>query len=317
MDLPGMNNKRAGFDWRLPAVLLVACLLLLTLWFREGSSGPLHSVRKGFSFVTTPIASLGSALGVPFVALGNIFTNASASQDDLTTLQEQNAELTATVIQLEEYRQEVDRLNGLLKLKDAYHIEGVAARVTGHDSDSWNQVITINKGTSDGISVGMPVMDDKGLVGQVETTRAGSSTVRLITDAQSGVAAMIQSTRAEGVLTGSLDGLLYLSYIPISQTVIEGDAVITSGSGGIYPRGIVIGEVISVQGKSTDLYYTIVVKPVSSSENYEDVLVLTGRETEVTSTATATSAQAPAAPAAGTSAASGDMQADGGGDGGE
>jgi rod shape-determining protein MreC len=290
MDLSGMDKRKGGFDWKLPVVLLVVCVLLLTLWFREGTSGPLHTVRKGFTVVTTPIAQIGAALAVPFVALGNVFTNATAGSDDLTSLREQNDELNATVIRLQEYQQEVDRLNALLQLKDAYDIEGVAARVIAQDSDSWNQVITINKGTDAGVSAGMPVMDANGLIGQIEQVTGSSSTVRLITDAQSGVAALVQSTRVEGIVTGSLEGLLYLSYVPVSTQVTVGDAVITSGSGGVYPRGIVIGTIISVQGDSSALYHTIVVKPVASSDDYEDVLVLTGDETEVSSTTSSNTA---------------------------
>lgn len=290
MEIIGAKNKKIGSSWQLLILFAVLSLLLLTLWFREGESGPLHSVRNGFSFVRTPIARVGSIIGVPFNAIGNAFTNATASQEDLTTLQEQNAELLATVMKLEEYRLENERLNALLELKDAYNMEAVGARVIGRSSDSWNQVIVIDKGTKDGIGAGMPVMDANGLIGQVESAGPLSSTVRLITDEQSGVAAMIQSSRVEGILSGSINGLLYLNYIPVTTTVNVGDIIITSGIGGIYPKGIAIGEVVSVEATAEDLYHTIVVMPISSSENFEEVLVLTGNETELTYTAPTTAA---------------------------
>jgi rod shape-determining protein MreC len=96
------------------------------------------------------------------------------------------------------------------------------------------------------------------------------------------VAVFLQANRSEGVVTGSIDGVLYLSYMPLSINVVPGDVVITSGAGGVYPKGIVIGEITSVTFTPTDVYQTIVVKPVARVSRYEEVLVLTGRQSEVT-----------------------------------
>jgi rod shape-determining protein MreC len=150
-----------------------------------------------------------------------------------------------------------------------------------HSNDSWNQIITIDKGANDGIGAGMPVMSANGLLGQVETTGPFTSTVRLITDPSSGVSVFLQASRKEGILTGSPERLLYLSYMSVDSQVEPGDVVITSGAGGIYPKGIVIGEVVSATHSVTDVYQTVVVKPVSRVESYEEVVVLTGRATEV------------------------------------
>ncbi len=136
----------------------------------------------------------------------------------------------------------------------------------------------------------MPVLSASGLLGQVETVGASSSVIRLLTDEQSGVSVFIQSSRIEGVLSGSVEGLLYLRYISVDQQVTAGDAVVTSGLGGSYPKGIVVGEVARVTKNDNDLYYTIVVQPITTASMNEEVLVLTGDETSVASSSvTATS----------------------------
>lgn len=287
MDFIRQKNDKDSTGWRLLVILLVIAVTLVTVWFREGDSGPLHAIRSGADVVAGPVQTAGSWLGLPFVAIGNAFTNINASTEEYTSLQEQNAELVTTVSQLEEYKQENERLTALLDLENEYGYSGVAARIIGRDVDSYHQTITVDKGTSDGLTVGMPVMDVNGLLGQIESISSSTATVNLLTDENSGVAAMLQSTRVEGILTGSTEGSLYLNYIPVSETVNVGDIVITSGEGGVFPKGIIIGEVLSVDSQPSDLYYTIVVKQVAQDKNFEEVLILDGSTTSTSTSATA------------------------------
>jgi rod shape-determining protein MreC len=219
---------------------------------------------------------------MPIDAAGTAIGDATASPETLSELREQNEELAATVMQLEEYRQENERLSELLKLANAYSLETTAAHILRPSTDSWNQAITIDKGTQDGLAVGMPVMSPNGLIGQIESVGPYTSQVRLLTDQNSGVAVFLQRDRTEGIVTGSLERLLYLSYIPLNIDVKAGDVVITSGAGGVYPKGIIIGEVTSVRSSPSDVYQTIVIKPSARVKYYEEVLVLTGRQSEVT-----------------------------------
>jgi rod shape-determining protein MreC len=263
-------------------VVLVFSLAIITVWCTESTGGILHTVRSGFQTVTGTMESAGSWISFPFKVISNASTNAGATSEQLTELEEKNEELRATVIQLEEYRQENKRLSSLLQLSDAYDLESVGARVISQSSDAWNRTITIDKGKNNGVRVGMPVLSANGLLGQIEIVGATSSVIRLITDEQSGVSVLIQSSRAGGVLSGSVEGLLYLRYISVDQQVSVGDAVVTSGLGGSYPKGIVVGEVARVTKNDNDLYYTIVVQPITAISMNEEVLVLTGDETSVT-----------------------------------
>jgi len=98
--------------------------------------------------------------------------------------------------------------------------------------------------------------------------------VRLITDPQSGVASMVQSTRAEGVVRGSIEGKLTLDFVSAETTVRAGDIVISSGMGGVYPKGLIVGEVTRVQSAPSALYQDIEVTPSGTLSGLEEVLVL-------------------------------------------
>lgn len=174
----------------------------------------------------------------------------------------------------EEYRLEAQRLQALLNLKDAYDLEGVGARVIGRSTDAWNQTITIDAGADEGVETGMTVMGPSGVAGQVVAVSPGSSTVRLLSDPASGAAALIQSSRAEGIVRGSLDGLLYLENIGADVTVSVGDVVLTSGLGGSYVRGLLIGTVARVDGAAGDATRRIVVAPGESIRALEEVMVV-------------------------------------------
>jgi rod shape-determining protein MreC len=267
-------------------LLLILCLLalaLMTVWAREGTTGPLHRVKAGVETVLMPIKTAGVIITTPIRAVGDFFENTLTDSATVAGLRAQNEELQSQVILMEEYKKENERFSELLGLKEAYNLESVGARVISTSPDSWNRVITINKGSIAGVAVGMPVMSPNGLIGQIESTSPYSSVVRLITDEKSGVSAFLQSSRAEGILSGSVDGILYLEFITLDVPVEPGDTVITSGAGGVYPKGIPVGEVASVEYVDSDVYKTITVKTITRVAAYEEVLVITGSEAEINS----------------------------------
>ncbi|MDR1358911.1 MAG: rod shape-determining protein MreC [Coriobacteriales bacterium] len=289
---------------------------LITLWSYEGGTGAeangfLHSARSALATVILPFDRASSFLGQPVDALGAAVGDATASDATLSELQAQNDALSSMVMRLEEYRLENERLAELLELSDAYNLESTAAHILKKSIDSWNQTITIDKGTEDGLAVGMPVMSPNGLIGQIESVGRFTAQVRLLTDPNSGVAVFLQANRSEGVLTGSIERLLYLNYLSLDIDVVPGDVVVTSGAGGVYPKGIVIGEITSVSSSPSDVYQTVVVKPTARVKYYEEVLVLTGRQSEVTpSAAASTTTTATGGTDTSTTSASDDSAAD-------
>ena len=300
-NFPSSAYKRGGqgTEGRLLIILLAVSVGLFTLSCREGDAGVLHSVRGGVTVVTTPVRYVGSLVASPFIGLGNVFQNLTSSQETLSDLKAENEELTAKNAELSEADQTATRLESLLGLKNTYNLQSTAARIVSGSTDSWSSTVTIDKGTSSGLAVGMPVTDSEGIIGQISECGVSSSVVRLITDESSSVSAMVQSSRAQGMLTGSIDGTLKMTLVRSDQTVAVGDLIVTSGLGGVYPKGLPLGKVTNVDKPSGALYYDITVSAFASTENYEEVLVITS----ITEDQTASDSDVAAADSADTSAA--------------
>lgn len=279
-----LNTQRQSTGLRPLIVLCALSVLLLTFYIREGDTGPIHAVRSGVVTVTSPLRLAGSVAASPFNAIGNIFSNLTASQETLSDLRAQNAELTAKVAELSEAQETATRLEALVGLQSTYNLQSTAARIIGASSDAWSQTVTIDKGTADGFTVGMPVCNAYGVIGQITECALNVSTVLLINDETSGVSAMVQSSRAQGMLRGQPDGSLRLEYVSADAEVKVGDIVITSGIGGVFPKGLPLGTVSSVEKNDNDVYYTISVRTQSAAENNEEVLVITSLNADQTAT---------------------------------
>lgn len=259
-------------------ILLVAvAIVLITVWFREGDAGPIHRLRRGVQAASAPASAAGEFVTRPVRGFLGWASDIGVSRSQLEELRDQNASLRSRVAELEEARLENARLTELVKLTRPGDLEAVGARVIGRPSSAWEGVITIDRGSADGIETGMPVLGPLGLLGQTVEVSKSSAKVRLITDPRSGVAAMVQATRVEGIVNGSIDGHLSLDFVSRDATVTAGDVVITSGLGGVFPKGIIIGEVLEAVSTSGGLQQDIRITPASDPSALEEVLVLVGR----------------------------------------
>lgn len=254
--------------------LIVASVVMMTVYGREGETGPLHTLQSAVSGAVSPLRIVGGSIESATSTVGDTVDNITADQSTLSGLREYNEQLVQQYSQMEEYKQKAQRLQKLLDLKDTYQIEGTGARVIGRSSEAWSQTVIINKGSDDGVSTGQTVMGTSGVVGQIVSTSSHTATVRLLTDPQSGAAAMVQSSRAEGILRGSLVGLLYLEDLDADAEVNVGDVVVTSGLGGSYARGLIIGTVVKVDAQQGDTSRRAVVSPNDAISTLEDVLVV-------------------------------------------
>ncbi|MCE5203690.1 MAG: rod shape-determining protein MreC [Actinomycetia bacterium] len=258
------------------AVLVVASLVLITVYFREGDTGLLHKAREATLTVTAPLSKVGTAVAKPFEAVGDWIAGFGVSRSEVEQLRQQNAQMRAQLAQLEEERKQYERISSLVQFAEQRKFTQLGARVIGRPTSNWEGVITIDRGTADGVEPGMAVIAAQGLVGQIDTVSAHASRVRLVTDEQSGVAAMIQRTRAVGVVNGSIDRTLHMDFVDKAKLPKVGDVVMTSGLGGVYPKGIVIGDVIDVDARRADLFPRITVASRVPITELEEVLVLLG-----------------------------------------
>lgn len=312
---PSTRFRRTDSDGglRICIILVVVSLVMFTASVREGDDGGAFTTMRGaWMTITTPIRWVGGAITAPFQGLGNIFANLTADQERLSDLKAQNEQLVARNAELEESEQTARRLESLLGLQSLYNLQSTGARIISGSTDSWSSTVTIDKGSSSGIAVGMPVTDSNGAIGQVVKCGLSSATVRLITDENSSVSAMVQSSRAQGILKGSVDGSLRLTMVRTDQTVEVGDTIVTSGLGGVFPKGLPLGRVRGVERTSGSLYYVIEVEPLSTTESFEEVLVITSLTEDQKATAddvAQADAQDTAAMPGGTQGAEGDDEA--------
>ncbi|PLX77772.1 MAG: rod shape-determining protein MreC, partial [Desulfuromonas sp.] len=131
----------------------------------------------------------------------------------------------------------------------------------------------IDKGAEDGVEPGMPVVASEGVVGRVVRSSSGQARVLLITDASSAMAALIQHNRARGICRGKGDDLAF-DFVLRQENVNVGDRVVTSGMGGVFPKGLVIGQISSFYRQEFSLFQSIEVTPAVDFAHLEEVLVL-------------------------------------------
>ena len=254
--------------------LLIVSLVLVTVYAREGATGPIHSIQNMFTGGSAVVGSAGARVGSATESAGNSVTDLTANESSLVALREQNQKLRQMLSDAEEYRQEVERLQGLLDMKQVSGVTGPVAHIIGRSANAWDQSITIDLGSNDGVEAGMTIMGASGVIGQVSQTAEKTSTVRLLTDPNSGAAVMIQSSRANGIVRGSINGLLYLEDLDEGVVPEVGDVIITSGLGGSYERGLIVGAVVNVNMATSTTAGTVIVSPNDSAAMLEEVIVV-------------------------------------------
>jgi rod shape-determining protein MreC len=152
----------------------------------------------------------------------------------------------------------------------------LAAEVVAGDATSWFRTVTINRGRTDGIAPDMAVLAPQGLVGRVigrPAPGARAARVQLLVDRNAAAAALVQRSRAGGVVVGDDGEMLRMDFVSSLADVQVGDLVVASGLDGIYPKGYPIGEVVAVE-RGTGLYQQVRVRPAVDFSSIEDVLVV-------------------------------------------
>lgn len=182
--------------------------------------------------------------------------------------------LKQKINQAQELYIENRRLQALLSFKSDYARHLVAARVIARDPAYWSSVIIIDKGKDDKISENQAVISPAGLVGKVIEAGNSSSKIMLINDINFGISAIVQESREEGLVSGTLENKLIMRYLPPECEVKVGDVIITSGLTRIFPKGIIVGRVSEVGKEFSGLSTFCLIKPAVNLSRLEEVLVI-------------------------------------------
>ena len=166
------------------------------------------------------------------------------------------------------------RLENLLQFKKEMDLPVQVAQVIGRDPTGWFESVIIDKGRSSGLKINMPVVNAEGVVGRLVSVSAHYAKVLLIIDQNSAVDCIVQRSREKGILKGLSSDICELDYILKRSDVTIKDRLVTSGFGRVFPKGIPVGEIISVEDISGELFKDIKVKPVVDFSKLEELLVI-------------------------------------------
>lgn len=166
------------------------------------------------------------------------------------------------------------RLRKLLQVKTAFPQHLLAAQVVGVDPSGWFKTIIIDRGTHDGVGKGMAVMAPEGIVGQVVAPSYRHSKVMLIIDRSSAVDALVQRTRARGIVEGEADEYCQFKYVLRKADISVGDTVVSSGLDGLFPKGLRVGSVKEVSKGEPGIFQVVRVVPFVDFASLEEVLVI-------------------------------------------
>lgn len=226
-----------------------------------------------------PFQSVTSAVSNKYNDFRNYIYDVFYVYDQNRELKAQNDDLKLKVSRTAELEAENANLRQLLNYKKAnLQFDLLPANVIGRDMATWSSHIIINRGTNDGVQKNMTVITPDGLVGNIHEAYASYSEVELITDPRSAVGSIVQraDSRVAGVVKGSADSnsAINMTNIPQNANIVEGDTIITSGFGGIYPKGIPIGSVASIQNDSGGLLQYAVLYPCVDFQKLENVAII-------------------------------------------
>lgn len=250
------NKKLISFGILLAVILFLSYLLS---FLKNPTLDILKYPLSGIGLITREIK-------------GFVFFHRNYIEND--NLKRQIDVLKGKLVASQEIYLENQRLLKLLSLKQESGYQVVAARVIGRDPTNWSSAILINKGSHSGIKKGSVCLSFLGLVGRVVETSKTVSKILLINDPNLGVSSMVQRSRQEGLVTGSLGGFLTMKYLSSDSDIKAGDIIVTSGLTGNYPKGLLIGTVEDLGDEFSGLSRYALIKPAVNLSGIEDVLII-------------------------------------------
>ena len=257
--------------WLVLFVVLFGHTLMVTL--PAGGANETGIVRSLILDGLTPIEKL---FDVTFYGIESFWSNYFALLDTRRENERLETELSELRMEMDQNREEVGeaaRLRRLLNLEPLVNAERVVARVIGQDTTSSRQTLTIDRGVSHGLHNNAPVVTPDGVVGRVIHTGRFSSIVQLVSDPESAVGVIAQSSRLQGLVRGDGSRYLELEYIDEHIELLPGEELITSGTDQIYPKGLPLG-IVAANGPDRSLMKTARVDPAADLGRLEEVLCL-------------------------------------------
>jgi rod shape-determining protein MreC len=258
-------------------MLLFTNLAIMAFYARDTSSNQ-RLVRVWMQAAASPVQSVSSKAGGAGSTLISQIVNFRKTAVQNEQLKQQLAQTELELRNARQAAEENERLKGLLNLTEQTGFEKVVGRVIARDSSVWFNTITINRGSSSGITLNMPVITGSGIVGRVVAISPWTAQVMMITDEKAAAGAIVGQLSGSSAL-GSVRGLgetdlIEMRYVSGLQNVQVGDNVLTTGQDGIYPPGLNVGQVVHLKPGTATQAHQIFIKPSARLDELEEVAVL-------------------------------------------
>lgn len=254
------------------ALFLLAAFFTYALNLRNKEHA--NPLERSVMSLTAPLAGGAAAVNSGFGHLWNDYLDLVDVRRENVALRKSVKRLNERIVDGNEALVANTRMKALLDLKGALESPSIAVAVIGEDSSAWFKTLLVDRGSADGLLEGMPVVAAGGVVGRLVKVAPQSSRVLLLTDHASAIAALVQRSRARGVVRGAGGGRCSLEFTVRDEDVKVGDTVISSGVGGVFPKGLPIGEVTMVKKGEYGVFQTIEVRPTVNLGKLEEMLVL-------------------------------------------
>ncbi len=258
---------------------ILFCFSLFLTAYSSRNAGVASIGTAAISEIQRPVQTV---LVTTFSAIGSVwesYIGLVGLRDRYNELERRYQNLEHDRAQMLELQEENARLRELLSAGEPIASSMLASRVIAFDPSNWIQAITIDKGSSDGVQVGMAAITYEGVVGQVSAVGLTSAKVLLLTDHSSGVEAVLQGSRIRGIVEGAGRRSLRWRFVLEEDEVKPGDRLVTSGMDGIYPPGLFIGRVANVERNTAGMFQQIDVSPAVNMAKLEEVLLIKNTRT--------------------------------------
>jgi rod shape-determining protein MreC len=255
--------------------ILVVCLGLLTLQSR-GYGG---RAADAVALLTTPVQTVVAAVPRAAVGAWSAYRDWKGVRAENRRLREEVQRLRVDALWVTEAVDENRRLRRLLELKNRLPVATLPGEVIARDWGGWVRSLTVNRGRGDDVKRLTAVISPDGLVGRIVDVRVGASIVQVLTDPSSTVGAHAVRTRTPGIVEGEPRGTLRFKYMARDGAGIAvDDVIVTSGLGGLFPRGIPIGRVRAIDDRGSALFHYAWLAPVVDFARVDEVLLVSGEQ---------------------------------------
>lgn len=263
-------------------VLSVAFLGVIIYTINNEEKG---AVSSGVGSAINPLQKVVYSINNKIKGTLDFFLNFSEVKNENYELTKENIELQNKLLEYDTLKEENDRLREVLNFKNSKNdYSYMGCNIIGYSGESYSDGYIIDKGENDGILKGMVVISDKGLVGQVTSTGTNWAIVESLLNENIAISVKVNSTGEtagilKGYVTRSNSGLTKITNLSLDSEIKEGDVIVTSGLGQVYPKDIRIGEVVSIESDEIKVMKTAIVKPYVDFDKLENLFVIIPNET--------------------------------------